>query len=140
MKMNPVNWRKGNGEFLGFAVCAVILTVIMISIMAFTNYTTQDQQLTVATYAAGRAAVVSSEPGLAKARASAVLKTVYGDNLGTSSAGEAGEVWYTLDYNGDWCIGNIATITVYQHLPAIFPLSEQDIQCSIAMMIEDQMK
>ena len=137
-KLNPVRWERGTGEFLGFAVCAVILTVLMLAIMAFSNYSTHDQQLSVATYAAGRAAVVSSEPDLANARAEAVLKTVYTDCLSSSPTGELNQVWYTITYDGEWRIGNIATITVYQHLGAIFPLTEQDIECSIAMMIEDQ--
>lgn len=132
-------WRHGNGEMIGFAVCAGILTVVMVSIMAFMNYSIRAQQLTVAAYAVGRAAVVSSDEQLAKARAFAVLKTIYGeDHSGNTESDLIDNAWYTIEYDGDWKVGKIVTVSVYQHIGAIFPLKEQNIKRSIAMMIEDQ--
>ena len=133
------SWKSGNGEILGFAVCVFMLTFIMLAVSAFMNYSIKSQQLTVASYAVGRAAVVSRDEALADGRAYAVLQTIYGS--GRSSREESSETdhaWYSIEYSGDWRIGKIATITVSQHLGGIFPLGEQTISRSIAMMIEDQ--
>lgn len=134
-----LSWKCGNGEVLGFAVCSFILTFILMAVSAFMNYSIKSQQLTVAAYAVGRAAVVSRDESLADSRAYAVLQTIYGsDRSSRSESAETDHAWYTIEYTGEWKTGKIATITVYQHLGSIFPLGEQNISRSIAMMIEDQ--
>ena len=133
------SWRCGNGEVLGFAVCVFILTFILMAVSAFMNYSIKSQQLTVAAYAVGRAAVVSRDENLADSRAYAVLQTIDGsDRTSRSESAEVDHAWYSIEYAGEWKIGKIATITVSQHLGAIFPMGEQNISRSIAMMIEDQ--
>lgn len=135
--MKPVQWKKANGEMLGFAACGVLLIFIVFAVTAFTSYTIKMEQLTVAGYAAGRAAVVSSDADLANERAYAVLKTVYGNSSSsTTETTSAGSAWFTLTWDGVWQKGKIATITVKQNIPAIFPLSAMTIERSIAMMIE----
>ena len=133
------SWRSGNGEILGFSVCVLVLTFILLAVSAFTNYSVKSQQLTVAAYAVGRAAVVSQNENLADSRAYAVLKTIYGDSHASrNESNETDHAWYSIEYSGKWKVGKIATITVCQHLGSIFPLGEQTISRSIAMMIEDQ--
>lgn len=132
------NWRNANGEILGFAICVFILTALMMTVSAFMNYSIKSQQLTVAAYAVGRAAVVSQDEYLADSRAYAVLQTVYGsDRVSREASDEPDHAWYTIEYPGEWKTGKLATVTVSQRLGSIFPLGEQTVSRSIAMMIED---
>jgi Flp pilus assembly protein TadG len=132
------NWRNGNGEILGFAVCVFLLTALMVTVSAFMNYSIKSQQLTAAAYAVGRAAVVSRDENLADSRAYAVLQTVYGSGRASREASdEPDHAWYGIEYQGEWKTGKIATVTVSQRLGSIFPLREQTVTRSIAMMIED---
>jgi len=141
MKKKPskdFNWRNGNGEILGFAVCVFLLTALMVTVSAFMNYSIKSQQLTAAAYAVGRAAVVSRDENLADSRAYAVLQTIYGSGRASREASdEPDHAWYAIEYQGEWKTGKIATVTVSQRLGSIFPLGEQTVTRSIAMMIED---
>ena len=147
--LHPSFWRRGNGEMLGFAVSAPIFLMLIIAVISISRITIASQQLTVATYAVGRAAVVSSNESLASQRALGVLKIIYGDSrCGTSASSEKGSAWYTMtvgdtaiDGNANsqkWKIGNIAKITVYQKVDIILPQVSTVLHRSIAMMIEQQ--
>ena len=140
-KKKTIAWRRGNGEMLGFAVCVPLFTLLMIIVMATSNYSTKLQQLTVASYAVGRAAVVSSTPDLATSRAYAVLQTIYGsDHCSTDESDTVNQAWFKIDRDGAWKTGQITTITVSQHIGGLFPFPEQDLHSSIAMMIEDDLE
>ena len=133
-------WKKGNGEIIGFAVSVLLIVFLIVTVVSYTGLTTRKQQLAVAAYAAGRAAAVSPDPDLANKRAAAVLKGVYTeDHYVTSSSTTPGDVWYEISYKGNWEIGNIFTITVTHHSPALFPFPERDHAYKYAMMIESQM-
>ena len=71
---NRIRWKSGNGEMIGFAVSAFLLFIIMVALVTITYHSIRTQQLTVATYCAGRAAAVSQTKALGEARATAVLK------------------------------------------------------------------
>lgn len=140
IKINKIRWKSGVGEALGFAACSLLLLLLVISLLSISNYEIRSQQITTACYSAGRAAVVSSDPDLAKQRAEAVLKTIFGkSNVHTSETDEIDHVWYSIEVDDDeWRIGNIMTITVSQHINEVFPIPETDIEFSLAMMIEDE--
>ena len=132
-----INWRKGNGEILGFAVSIALLFLIMVSLIYFTGYTTQHEQLTVATYCAGRAAAVSQSPGLATSRANAVIRSIYPD----------GGAKVSIRSNGDWKKGNLFEVEVAGNLPTLglggawsIQLGKQERVCTLTMMIEGESK
>lgn len=131
-------WRKGNGEIIGFAIVAPLILMLIIAMYAFQTYTTHSQQLCVAAYSIGRAAVVSEEPGKGHDRADKVLKSICAGNVTSGSSSNAGDVWFTIDYPEGWKIGSIAEIAVYEHMGAIFPFPERDLCWKLAMMIEAQ--
>ena len=137
MKKN-FRWRKGNGELIGFAVVVPLILMLIISMYAFQIYATHSQQLCVAAYAVGRAAVVSDDPGNGYKRAEVVLKSICSGNVTTSASSTAGDVWFTISYPEGWKIGSIAEIAVYEHMGGIFPFPERDLSWKLAMMIEAQ--
>ena len=135
---STIRWRKANGEVIGFVVCVFLLVVIIISMYAFQTYTTHSQQLCVASYAVGRAAVVSDNPADGFKRADAVLKLICSGGVTTGASTNAGDMWFEILYPEGWKIGSIAEIRVYEHMPAIFPFPEKDLCWKLAMMIEAQ--
>lgn len=140
MRQSHFRWTKGNGEIIGFAVSVILILFLIVSIISYTSLTTKKQQLSVAAYAAGRAAAVSHSDTLAKERAEKVLMTVYSQSYySPSSSTTPGTVWFEMDYE-DWKIGNIFTITVTQHFSGMFPFPERDRSYKYAMMIEAQEK
>lgn len=131
-------WKKANGEIIGFAVAVIILVLLIIGLYAYQTYTTHSQQLCVAAYAAGRAAVVSDNPADGHTRAEAVLKSMCSGGITTGASTNPGDVWFEIVYPEGWKIGSIAEIRVYEHMPAIFPFAERDLCWKLAMMIEAQ--
>ena len=132
------SWRKGSGEAIGFTVAVIILALLVIGLYAFQTYSTHSQQLCVAAYAAGRAAVVSNNPADGYTRATAVLKSICSGGVTSGASTSAGDMWLEITYPDGWKIGGIAEIAVYEHMPTIFPFSERDLCWKLAMMIEDQ--
>ncbi len=137
MKRSCFRWTKGNGEIIGFAVSVILLLFLIVSIVSYTSLTTKKQQLSVAAYAAGRAAAVSHDDTLAKARAAKVLETIYDSYYSSEESNTVGSVWYEIEYD-DWKIGNIFTITVYHRFGGMFPFPEKTRSYKYAMMIEAQ--
>ena len=140
LKKRLIDWRNGNGEMLGFAICAPFLVMIIIAVMSFSRYAIMKEQLTVATYCVGRAAVVSATPENANSRAKAVLERIYESHVSSGPSDNPNDVWYDIDVKeyDDWKVGKIAIITLTQHMNAVFPLPDFDISRSLAMMIENQ--
>lgn len=120
-------WHNGNGEILGFAISIMLLFLVMVSVIVFTTYTTRGQQLTVATYCAGRAAALAQYPDLAEERAKSVIKNMYDDRLSISMRIETTEKWTK---------GNLFTIELNQKFANIFPFQDRVQTCRLTMMIE----
>lgn len=130
--MKKLNWHKANGEILGFAICVPILVALTIGIIAISAHATRSQQLTISTYAAGRAAAVSQTKELGENRARAVLQNIYRtQNFGETS------VWFQFTTtNNEWNAGDLFTIEVHQAMPALYPFQDRDQSCSLTMLIE----
>ena len=120
---------RANGEILGFGITLVIYFFLMMAIVLFSYYSIDSQQLTTATYSAGRAAAVSSDKSLAQARADAVLSYIYKNtpHQNTSASIQAPD---------GWKIGNMLYITVSIDAPNYLFFKGQSIQSTLAMMIE----
>lgn len=133
------SWKKGAGEMISLAICTIIIMMLIGSIYGIMTYTISEQQLSVAAYVSGRAAVVSNNEDDAKTRATEVLKSIYSDKVQSGKTNNVGDVWIEIKYPDGWKIGSIAEIDVYQHVNGILPaLPEKDIVWKLAMMIEDQ--
>lgn len=153
--IKKIKWNNGNGELLGFSASLILWFMIIVSMMSFSYYTIRREQLTTATYAVGRAAVVSDSFSQAQDRAYAVLKTIYGtDHCGTTSGTSKGYVWYEIkkmtddsktiaytdsDSSDPWEIGTMAKITLHQVMPGVFPFNAGTIESSVVMMVETTM-
>lgn len=133
--MKKINFRNGNGEMLGFAVCIPILVIMIIGVLAISTFSIRSQQLTVSTYAAGRSAAVSQTKEIGMNRAKAVLENTYMQTLSEST--EPGSVWmYLTSEKDDWNTGDLFTIEVHQVFPKLTPFEQQDQVCRLTMMIE----
>lgn len=133
--MKKINFKNGNGEILGFAVCIPILVAMMMGVLAIATFSIRSQQLTVSTYAAGRSAAVSQMKEIGTKRAKAVLENTYMQTLTESD--EPGSVWmYLTSENDEWNTGELFTIEVHQIFPKLFPFQNPDQMCRLTMMIE----
>lgn len=122
---------------IGFAVSAFLLFIIMVALLTITYHSIRTQQLTVATYCAGRAAAVSQTKALGEARANAVLKSTFVNQEELVQSDEAGSAWMEIKTVKDsWQAGNMMTITVHQMFPAIFPFQAHEQTCQMTMLIE----
>ena len=135
-----IKWKNGNGEMIGFAVSIFLLFIVMVALVTITTYSLRQQQLTVSTYCAGRAAAVSQTKALGENRANAVLKMIYNqgnDKDPLTASDDAGSVWMEIETVQDsWVMGNFMTITVKQSFPKIFPFEAQTQTCKMTMLIE----
>jgi len=139
-KLKMVNWKNGNGELFGFAICAPFLLVILIALMSFARYAIENEQLTAATYCVGRAAVVSHNLSTGQSRAKGVLDRIYDFHAVSGPSSGSNDVWMEMSIKNedDWKVGEIITITLTQHFDSLYPLPAINIKRSIAMMIENQ--
>ena len=139
-------WKNGNGEIIGFAGSIFLFFLIMVTIVSLMGATTRSQQLTVATYAAGRAAAVSQTYDLGTARARAVLMTMYDKELSDGESDEDESIWMNIsaysnegapiNIRDNWEMGNLFTIELYQKAPVLFPFTSNVQSCKLTMMIE----
>lgn len=58
MRINKINWEKGSGEMLSFAIVMPIICLIIIAVIGYFQYSFIRQQLEYATYKTVREAVV----------------------------------------------------------------------------------
>lgn len=133
--MKKVDFKNGNGEMIGFAVCSAIFLLLIVGMLAISTFSIRAQQLTVSTYAAGRSAAVSQTKEIGVARAKAVLENTYMQTLAESD--EPGSVWmYLSSENDSWNTGDFFTIEVHQVFPRLVPFEQHDQICRLTMMIE----
>lgn len=126
------SFHNGNGEILGFAISIFLLFFLMIGIVVFSSLTIRKEQLTVATYCAGRAAAVSQTPALGESRASAIIKAMYPND----------DCKIEMTIPKEWKIGYLFTIEVSQPVPELIPyantiLTKEGI-CKLTMMVENE--
>lgn len=134
-----LSWKKGAGEMISLAICTMIIMGLVAYMYGYMTYTISAQQLSVAAYVSGRAAVVSKNEEDAKSRATEVLKSIYSSSVQSGSSNNVGDVWMEIKSPDGWKIGSIAEISVYQHVNGKLPfLPQTNLVWKLAMMIEDQ--
>ncbi len=130
--MKKLNWRKGNGELIGFAASLALFLLMCVAIMTFASFTMKSEQLTVTAYCAGRAAALAQTEDLAKQRADAVMKAM------------CREMPYEMEIkivDGDkWEKGNLFKINVSQEFPDAYQFINgfRDMHRELTMMIEGE--
>lgn len=126
------SFRNGNGEILGFAISIFLLFFLMIGIVVFSSLTIRKEQLTVATYCAGRAAAISQTPSLGESRAAAIIKAMYPHD----------DCKMEMTVPKEWEIGYLFTIEVSQPVPELIPFANTIIAkentCTLTMMVENE--
>lgn len=129
-----VDWKKGGSEFLSFAMVVPILTIIVASLVSFTQIATTRESLQYIAYTSGRSAVVSEDFDTAKTRASEIAK-IQMDSVAFTS-GEPEVIIEIVDENNAWIKGNYIRLTVSCQVDTLIPAMSGKYKSEIVMMIE----
>ena len=141
--------KRGMGEILGFCYIVPFIIMLICAILSSAQITVANQKLVFSAYSAARAAVIAETEPLAKDRAEAVLKELYGNDFTeiefTKRANGIGfslkdqEVRCTIEYIGEkasWIKGDVIKCTVYQKITPLMPFTSGIRSQSVVMMIE----
>lgn len=117
-----INWKKGNGEFVGFAVISVIISVLIITIAAFIQLSLSVSSISKSATAVSRAASVCTTIEDARDQAQRVAEnTLTSDNIS--------QVTTNIDFVGGtdkWESGGYIVVTVRAHVKLLSLISHQD--------------
>lgn len=103
-----INWEKGSGEFIGFALISICISSIIILLVAILQYSSCLNDITKALEAAGRAVSVCTSFEDAEEQAQRVAESAVSDsNISRITA----RVSYVDGYN-TWESGSFLTVTV----------------------------
>lgn len=112
-----INWKKGNGEFVGFAVISVIISVLIITIAAFIQLSLSVSSISKSATAVSRAASVCTSIEDARDQAQRVAEnTLTSDNIS--------QITTNIDFVGGtnkWESGGYIVVTVRAHVKTIEP-------------------
>lgn len=125
--MKKINFRKGNGEFIGAAISVPLLIILILLVVNIFQISRCEQRLIYASYFCGRSAAVSFDLDAAKDSVS---------NVCNELNSEGDEIKCELQVSGNWIKGNFVVITVSQDLNPVLGIGRGQHTRRIAMMIE----
>lgn len=112
-----INWKRGNGEFIGFAIIAVIISVLIIMIAAFIQLSLSTSAISKSLTAVSRAASVCTTLEDAKLQAQRVAEnTLISNNINNVTT----DVEFVGGTN-KWESGGYIVVTIKAHVNTIEP-------------------
>lgn len=129
-------WKKGSGEFLGFAIVTPMILLLLMFVVTSAQIGTINQNLTYLAYNCGRAAVVSETQEVGIARANEVYEYKYNIAEVTSNHNYVPCEIEVIDGNG-WQKGSMIKCTVRLYVDTLMPFTSGIREQSITMMIEN---
>ena len=130
-------WRKGSGELLGFVIIAPFIILLICFIIAATQISITNQNLTFAAYNCGRAAVISETYNIAEKKANEIYLAEMGD-VGSDAAHYSFIPCELEVLNGEeWEKGSYVKCTVRYYISTMMPFTSGVREQSIVMMIEN---
>lgn len=138
--MNNLNkrdfWRKGSGEFLGFAIITPLILMLLMFVVSSAQIGTINQDLSYLAYNCCRAAVVSETQDVGVARAKEVFEYKYDIDEITAQHNYVPCEIEIIDGNG-WQKGTMIKCTVRLYVDTLMPFTSGIREQSITMMIEN---
>lgn len=134
MGKKKINWRKGGSELISFTLLVPILTIIVASLVSFTQIATTREALQYVAYSSGRAAVVSETFDTAVIRAEEIARLQMESVAFTN--GEPEVEIRVIDENRAWVKGNYVRVTVSCKVQTLIPAMSGSYSNEIVMMIE----
>jgi len=139
--LKKINWKKGSGELIGFAICLPMIMFIILGLVMILQLGLAKQSLEYATYSAARAAVVqndmASAENAAQGNAEAALNsgTMGIEDIGVEIELIAGR---TIEGTGNigWQKGALIRCTVSIDIDTIGPFRNSRMTSNIVMMVE----
>lgn len=105
---DKINWEKGSGEFIGFALISVCISSIIILLIAILQYSSSLNDITKALEAAGRAVAVCTSFEDAEKQAQMVAETAISDTNIIKITTDISPV----GGSNEWKAGSYLTVTV----------------------------
>ena len=132
--LKNINWRKGGGELLGFAMVLPAIMLVFGAIIMAAQLGLARQSIEYTTYSAARAAVICESQSQAQQAAELLVEDMAQDSPG----GEPGSVSVNIrNYMGSiWQKGGLIKCTVEAKVNTISPWSNSTVAADITMMIE----
>ena len=132
--LKNINWRKGVGELLGFAMVLPAIMLVFGAIIMAAQLGLARQSIEYTTYSAARAAVICESQSQAQQAAELLVEDMAQDIPGV----EPGSVSVNIrNYMGSiWQKGGLIKCTVEAKVNTISPWSNSTVAADITMMIE----
>ena len=132
--LKNINWRKGGGELLGFAMVLPAIMLVFGAIIMAAQLGLARQSIEYTTYSAARAAVICESQSQAQQAAELLVEDMAQDIPGV----EPGSVSVNIrNYMGSiWQKGGLIKCTVEAKVNTISPWSNSTVVADITMMIE----
>ena len=132
--LKNINWRKGGGELLGFAMVLPAIMLVFGAIIMAAQLGLARQSIEYTTYSAARAAVICESQSQAQQAAELLVEDMAQDIPGV----EPGSVSVNIrNYVGSiWQKGGLIKCTVEAKVNTISPWSNSTVAADITMMIE----
>ena len=132
--LKNINWRKGGGELLGFAMVLPAIMLVFGAIIMAAQLGLARQSIEYTTYSAARAAVICESQSQAQQAAELLVEDMAQDIPGV----EPGSVSVNIrNYMGSiWQKGGLIKCTVEAKGNTISPWSNSTVAADITMMIE----
>lgn len=128
-----LGFKKGSGEFIGFAVVMPFIFIIILYIVNVLQIGVLEEKLTFAAYSCGRAAVISSSSDAAYSNAVSTLEEIQSQD-GLSIGGT--DVKVSISGNAAWVKGNIIIVDVSCYFEPVLGIQRGEHTRRVAMMIE----
>ena len=132
--LKNINWRKGGGELLGFAMVLPAIMLVFGAIIMAAQLGLARQSIEYTTYSAARAAVICESQSQAQQAAELLVEDMAQDIPGV----EPGSVSVNIrNYMGSiWQKWGLIKCTVEAKVNTISPWSNSTVAADITMMIE----
>ena len=132
--LKNINWRKGGGELLGFAMVLPAIMLVFGAIIMAAQLGLARQSIEYTTYSAARAAVICESQSQAQQAAELLVEDMAQDIPGV----EPGSVSVNIrNYMGSiWQKGGLIKCTEEAKVNTISPWSNSTVAADITMMIE----
>lgn len=132
--LKKVQWRKGGGELLGFAMVLPAIMLVFCAIIMAAQLGLARQSIEYTTYSAARAAVICESQSQAQQAAELLVEDMEKDIPGI----QANSISVNIkNYMGStWQKGGLIKCTVVAKVNTISPWSDSTVTADITMMIE----
>ena len=135
--MKKINWNKGTGEFIGFALTSVILLGIFIIIIGVVLLNNTSEIMDNAVSEIGRQVVTCDSIDDARRDAQMIADDIFQDNKSIVPGTVRVEVEFSLGSDTEWKKGNFITVFLSAELISTTPATSGVKEVSAMLMIEN---